>query len=58
MKTRKIDLFFLRTYNEYCHEKVTYNEQDTRKSFAEYIADNKDFLVRKYVKQRRALRGS
>ena len=58
MKTRKIDLFFLRTYNEYCHEKVTYNEQDTRKGFAEYIADNKDFLVRKYVKQRRALRGS
>tara|TARA_A100001391_G_C4902382_1_gene234078 strand:+ start:345 stop:521 length:177 start_codon:yes stop_codon:yes gene_type:complete len=58
VKTRKIDLFFLRTYNEYCHEKVTYNEQDTRKSFAEYIADNKDFLVRKYVKQRRALRGS
>ncbi len=58
MKTRKIDLFFLRTYNEYCHEKVTYNEQDTRKDFAEYIADNKDFLVRKYVKQRRALRGS
>tara|TARA_R100001163_G_C4988448_1_gene141934 strand:- start:314 stop:490 length:177 start_codon:yes stop_codon:yes gene_type:complete len=58
VKTRKIDLFFLRTYNEYCHEKVTYNEQDTRKDFAEYIADNKDFLVRKYVKQRRALRGS
>ena len=58
MKIRKIDLFFLRTYNEYCHEKVTYNEQDTRKDFAEYIADNKDFLVRKYVKQRRALRGS
>ena len=58
MKIRKIDLFFLRTYNEYCHEKVTYNEQDTRKGFAEYIADNKDFLVRKYVKQRRALRGS
>ena len=58
MKIRKIDLFFLRTYNEYCHEKVTYNEQDTRKSFAEYIADNKDFLVRKYVKQRRAIRGS
>jgi len=58
VKTRKIDLFFLRTYNEYCHEKVTYNEQDTRKGFAEYIADNKDFLVRKYVKQRRALRGS
>jgi len=58
VKIRKIDLFFLRTYNEYCHEKVTYNEQDTRKGFAEYIADNKDFLVRKYVKQRRALRGS
>ncbi len=58
MKTRKIDLFFLRTYNEYCHEKVTYSEQDTRKNFAEYVADNKDFLVRKYVKQRRALRGS
>ena len=58
MKIRKIDLFFLRTYNEYCHEKVTYNEQDTRKNFAEYVADNKDFLVRKYVKQRRALRGS
>jgi len=58
VKIRKIDLFFLRTYNEYCHEKVTYNEQDTRKDFAEYIADNKDFLVRKYVKQRRALRGS
>ena len=58
MKIRQIDLFFLRTYNEYCHEKVTYNEQDTRKDFAEYIADNKDFLVRKYVKQRRALRGS
>ena len=56
MKIRKIDLFFLRTYNEYCHEKVTYNEQDTRKNFAEYLADNKDFLVRKYVEQRRELR--
>ena len=53
MKNRQIDLFFLKIYNEYCHEKVTYSEQDTRKNFAEYLADNKDFLVRKYVEQRR-----
>ncbi len=56
MKNRQIDLFFLKIYNEYCHEKVTYSEQDTRKDFAEYVADNKDFLVRKYVEQRRELR--
>lgn len=55
MKNRQIDLFFLKIYNSIVM-KVTYNEQDTRKNFAEYLADNKDFLVRKYVEQRRELR--
>ena len=56
MKTRRIDMFFMRYYDEYCSNKVVFNELDSQKSYNEYVKENKDFLVKEYIHYRRSNR--
>ena len=56
MKTRRIDMFFMRCYNEYCNNKEIFNELDSQKSFKDYVKENKDFLVKEYIHYRRSNR--
>lgn len=56
MKTRRIDMFFMRYYNEYCNNKEIFNELDSQKSFKDYVKENKDFLVKEYIYYRRSNR--
>ena len=56
MKTRRIDMFFMRYYDEYCSNKVVFNELDSQKSFKDYVKENKDFLVKEYIHYRRSNR--
>jgi len=53
MKTRKIDVFFMRKFDEYCNEQLHYTNLADQKDFHTYIATNKNFLVALYVQQRR-----
>lgn len=53
MKMRKIDLFLLRKYDEYCHNKSVFNELDSQKSYDEYINENFKFLIDQYRSYRR-----
>ena len=56
MKTRRIDMFFMRRYDEYCSNKVVFNELDSQKTYNEYVKENKDFLVKEYIHYRRSNR--
>ena len=56
MKTRRIDMFFMRYYDEYCSNKVVFNELDSQKTYNEYVKENKDFLVKEYIHYRRSNR--
>ena len=57
MKARRIDMFFMRYYDEYCSNKVVFNELDSqKKSFKDYVKENKDFLVKEYIHYRRSNR--
>ena len=53
MKTRKIDVFFMRKFDEYCNDQLHYNNLADQKDFDTYITTNKNFLVALYVQQRR-----
>jgi len=53
MKTRKIDVFFMRKFDEYCNDQLHYTNLADQKDFDTYIATNKKFLVALYVQQRR-----
>lgn len=56
MKIRQVDLFFMKSYVLYCNEKITYNELETQLDFDSYVNENKLYLVKKYVEDRRARR--
>ncbi len=56
MKTRRIDMFFMRCYNEYCNNKEIFNELDSQKSYHEYVKENKEYLVKEYIHYRRSNR--
>tara|TARA_R100000406_G_C3062046_1_gene111670 strand:- start:282 stop:479 length:198 start_codon:yes stop_codon:yes gene_type:complete len=53
MKTRRIDIFLMQKFNDYCDEQLHYNTIAEQKDFAEYVEANKSFLIKLYVKQRR-----
>ena len=58
MKTRKIDVFFMRKFDEYCNEQVPYTKLADQKDCDTYIAPNKKLFVAFYVLQRRVERNS
>tara|TARA_B100001059_G_C17573820_1_gene446316 strand:+ start:296 stop:463 length:168 start_codon:yes stop_codon:yes gene_type:complete len=53
---RQIDVFIMKSYATYCDEKSRYNELKTQKSFTDYVADFKGFLIQQYKTYRRANR--
>jgi len=56
MKIRQVDIFFMRAYVLYCNEKITYNELESQLDFDGYVNENKLYLVKKYIENRRARR--
>ena len=54
MKLRRIDMFIMRKYGDYCDESLRYN--DLQKSFKQWKNDNIKDLVKKYKEQRRLTR--
>ena len=53
MRTRPIDVFLMKKFNEYCNEQLYFNTLTKQKNFEDFITTNKSFLVALYVKQRR-----
>ena len=51
MKVRRIDLFLMRKYGDYCDESLRYN--DIQKTFQAWKEDNIIELVKEYKKYRR-----
>ena len=54
MRVRRIDMFIMRSYGDYCDESLRYN--DLQKSFKQWKNDNIKELVKKYKEQRRLTR--
>ena len=54
MRVRRIDMFIMRSYGDYCDEALRYN--DLQKSFKQWKNDNIKDLVKKYKEQRRLTR--
>jgi len=54
MRVRRIDMFIMRIYGDYCDEALRYN--DLQKSFKQWKRDNIKELVKKYKEQRRLTR--
>lgn len=52
-KSRPIDMFLLKCYNAYCHENVVFNEIGNEKSYEDYLAENKSYLISLYKQHRR-----
>ena len=51
MKVRRIDLFLMRKYGDYCDESLRYN--DNQKTFQAWKEDNLLTLVKEYKEYRR-----
>lgn len=51
MKVRRIDLFLMRKYGDYCDESLRYN--DNQKTFKDWKEDNLLTLVKEYKEYRR-----
>ena len=51
MKVRRIDLFLMRKYGDYCDESLRYN--DIQKTFQAWKEDNIVSLVKEYKEYRR-----
>jgi len=54
MRVRRIDMFIMRSYGDYCDESLRYN--DLQKSFKQWKNDNIKDLVKEYIKMRRLVR--
>jgi len=51
MKVRRIDMFIMRKYGDYCDESLRYN--DNQKTFQAWKEDNILTLVKEYKEYRR-----
>ena len=51
MKVRRIDMFIMRKYGDYCDESLRYN--DNQKTFQAWKEDNLLTLVKEYKEYRR-----
>ena len=51
MKVRRIDMFIMRKYGDYCDESLRYN--DNQKTFKDWKEDNLLTLVKEYKEYRR-----
>ena len=51
MKVRRIDMFIMRKYGDYCDESLRYN--DIQKTFKDWKEDNLLTLVKEYKEYRR-----
>ena len=51
MKVRRIDMFIMRKYGDYCDESLRYN--DNQKTFQTWKEDNLLTLVKEYKEYRR-----
>ena len=54
MRLRRIDMFIMRKYGDYCDESLRYN--DIQKTFQAWKDDNIIALVKEYKEYRRILR--